>query len=248
MNPKTNLLLKLQNLTKYFGTFCAVSDVNIEVYSGEIVSFLGVNGAGKTTTLRMISGVLLPSQGEVYIAGHNLRNDSDIAKRVCGFVPDRPFLYPKLTAREYLEFIAALYDLDNDLAQKNIAEQLKRFALWDWQNELTESFSHGMKQRLATCAALIHAPKLLVVDEPMVGLDPHGAKLLKDYFRECALQGMAVFLSTHSLHIAEEISDRVMIIDSGKIIASGTVGEIKSLVSGADKDLEEVFLELTVNE
>lgn len=241
-------LLKLQHLTKYFGNFCAVNNIDIEVHSGEIVSFLGVNGAGKTTTLRMIAGVLMPSQGEIFVAGHNLNSDSDNAKRICGFIPDRPFLYPKLTAREYLEFIAALYELKEKQAQKSIEEQLKRFALWDWQNELTESFSHGMKQRLAVCAALIHNPQILVVDEPMVGLDPRGAKLIKDYFRECAKRGMAMFLSTHSLHVAEEISDRVIIIHHGGIIASGTVDNIKNLVSGAGKDLEQVFLELTVNE
>lgn len=248
MNAEMTSLLKLQNLTKYYGNFCAVKSLDIEVFRGEIVSFLGVNGAGKTTTLRMIAGVLRPSEGEIYIGEHNLYTDPDFAKRFCGYIPDRPFLYPKLTAREYLEFVAALYDLPETQAQAAIEEQLKRFALWDWQHELTESFSHGMKQRLATCAALIHNPKILVVDEPMVGLDPHGAKLIKDYFRQCAQKGLAVFLSTHSLNVAEEISDRVIIIHRGKMIAAGTVSEIKNLVSGAGKDLEQVFLELTVNE
>ena len=238
-------MLKLIGVTKKYDKYLAVNDINLDVMKGEIFSFLGVNGAGKTTTLKMIVGLLRPTAGKIVINGlEQLSNIIEI-KRITGYIPDRPYLYDGLTGGEFLSFIASLYELDKKKAKIKSEQLLERYALCDWSDELIESYSHGMKQRLAMCAALLPEPKLLVVDEPMVGLDPHGAKLLKDSFREYAKSGMTIFLSTHSLGVAEELSDRISLLHKGKIAAIGDLEHLRSVVGERGSNLEQVFLRLT---
>jgi ABC-2 type transport system ATP-binding protein len=238
-------MIEIRNLTKRYGSFCAVNDLTLRVHAGEIFGFLGVNGAGKTTTLRMLAGVLKPTGGAISIGGYDISAEPHKAKAITGFIPDRPHLYTKLTAYEFLRFCAELYQVPEEFIDPRIEELLEQYKLQEWTHELIESFSHGMKQRVATCAALVHRPKLLIVDEPMVGLDPHGAKLLKDSLKNYAREGTTVLLSTHSLNVAEELSDRMAIISKGTIIALGTLAEIRSLVGGKELGLEQLFLELT---
>jgi ABC-2 type transport system ATP-binding protein len=238
-------MIALRNLTKRYGTFCAVNNISLEVQPGEIFGFLGVNGAGKTTTLRMLTGVLKPTSGSIHIGGFDMYREPEKAKAITGFIPDRPYLYSKLTGREYLYFVAELHSVREETAESRIDRLLKQYSLLDWQNELIDGYSHGMKQRLAMCAALVHDPKVLIVDEPMVGLDPHGAKLLKSCFREYAEQGMSILLSTHSLNVAEEVADRLAIIHRGVVIAIGTLDEMRALAGGENQRLEEIFLQLT---
>ncbi|MBP9837803.1 MAG: ABC transporter ATP-binding protein [Proteobacteria bacterium] len=238
-------MIEIRNLTKRYGSFLAVNDISLTVEKGEIFAFLGANGAGKTTTLRMLTGVLKPTSGQIKIANIDMATNPEEAKAVLGFIPDRPYLYNKLTAREYLYFICELHGLVSKQVDTKIDELLKRYALSQWQDSLIESFSHGMKQRLAMCSALVHQPKVLIVDEPMVGLDPHGAKLLKESFRAYANEGMAILLSTHSLNVAEELADRLAIISKGSIISIGNLAELRKQAGGENKRLEEIFLELT---
>ena len=238
------IALEAKNLTKQYGQLLAVNHLSFQLREGEILSFLGVNGAGKTTTLRMLAGILRPSSGIITVCGHDINTDSRLAKSKTGFIPDMPHVYPRLTGREYLEFVAELYGVPKAEVPARIAELLEHYRLTPWANELTGSYSHGMRQRLSTCAALIFKPHVLILDEPMVGLDPHGAKLLKDSLREYANNGLAVLLSTHSLNVAEEIADRIAIIHAGTVLATGTLAELKSLVPEA-KSLEDIFLTLT---
>jgi len=241
-------MIRISNLTKRFGGFLAVNDVSLEVKKGEIFAFLGTNGAGKTTTIRMMTGVLLPSSGSVEIGGYDIQRNPLEAKMLMGVIPDRPYIYGKLTGREFLSFMADLYRVDRTLAAKRIDELLAIFGLSEWQNELIDGYSHGMKQRLLTCAAQVHNPQLLIVDEPMVGLDPRGAKLLKDTFRAKADAGLTIFMSTHSLPVAEEIADRLAIIRRGQIIAIGTMDDLYSQAKGNVADLEQIFLQLVEEE
>jgi len=238
-------MIKIENVTKTYGNFCAVNDISLEVRPGEIFAFLGVNGAGKTTTIRMLTGILQPSTGRISIGDFDLEAEPEKAKAITGYIPDRPYLYAKLTGREFLYFVADLYMVEPRIAETQIDSLLLEYGLTRWQDELIENYSHGMKQRLATCAALVHSPKLLVVDEPMVGLDPHGAKLLKERFKSYAKSGMSIFLSTHSLNVAEEVADRLAIIHQGKILTTGTLDDIRALTGKADEGLEQMFLELT---
>ncbi len=238
-------MIELTNVSKNFGSFCAVKDVSLSVQPGEIFGFLGVNGAGKTTTLRMITGILLPSTGSILIDGHDLAVDPIAAKSVTGYIPDRPYLYNKLTGREFLYFCADLYSVPDAQADSSIDLLLEDYKLTPWQDELIESYSHGMKQRLATCAALVHNPKILIIDEPMVGLDPHGAQMFKNALKRYAEEGKTIFLSTHSLHVAEEVADRVAILHRGSILATGTVNEIRELSGLNDSKLEQAFIQLT---
>ena len=238
-------MIEIHNLTKRYGTFCAVNNLSLEVRAGEIFGFLGVNGAGKTTTLKMLSGVLQPSSGSISICGFDMDREPLKAKSVTGYIPDRPYLYNKLTGREFLLFVADLYQVPLADADGRIAQLLEDYSLLSWQDELIETYSYGMKQRLATCAALIHHPRVLIIDEPMVGLDPHGARTLKQALRAYAKDGMAVLLSTHSLHVAEEVSDRLAIIHQGSLIATGTLADIRAHVGSTDQRLEDIFLELT---
>lgn len=241
-------MIVLKDLRKQYGSFTAVDGISLEVREGEIFGFLGVNGAGKTTTLRMLTGVLKPTAGSISIGGIDLSTSPESAKAITGFIPDRPYLYNKLTGREYLYFVADLHSVPAKVVDQRIDKLLGQYSLLEWENELVEGFSHGMKQRLAMCAALVHEPRVLIVDEPMVGLDPHGAKLLKSCFRQYADQGMSILLSTHSLNVAEELADRLAIIHKGTVIALGTMEEMRELAGGANQRLEEIFLQLTWNE
>jgi ABC-2 type transport system ATP-binding protein len=193
----------------------------------------------------MMTGILRPTSGEIYLGGFDLLADPIQAKSITGYIPDRPNLYPKLTGRELLYFICDLYKVDGKRAEKRIDEVLDEYSLTQWQDELIESYSHGMKQRLATCAALVHDPRVLVVDEPMVGLDPHGAKNLKDALKRYARSGVTIFLSTHSLNVAEELADNLAIIHQGSILTTGTLDDIRELTGRQDEGLEDMFLELT---
>jgi ABC-2 type transport system ATP-binding protein len=215
------------------------------VASGEIHGFLGPNGAGKTTTIRIIAGLLKATAGRVEIDGHDLAQAPEAAKRALGFISDRPFLYEKLTAAEFLRFHAGLYGLEGDGVGVRSHELLDLFELLGWKDELVESFSHGMRQRLVMCAAFLHRPRAVVVDEPMVGLDPRGARLIKDVFRAMSRKGVAILMSTHTLEVAQEMCDRISIIQAGRIIARGTVDELRALAGGQDQPLTPVFLKLT---
>lgn len=238
-------MIKLIDLTKTYKTIMAVDHIHLEVERGAIFGFLGPNGAGKTTTIKMMAGILKPTSGQILIDGKSLLEDPSGVKKCIGFIPDRPFLYEKLSGQEFLQFIAGLYGMDHQNSTvRRIAELLDLFGLSLWQEELIEGYSHGMKQRLVMCAALLHQPKVLIVDEPMVGLDPRAARLAKDLFREEGRRGTTVFMSTHSLEIAQEVCDEVAIIHAGKIIAQGAPSDL-ILRTGAGGSLEHVFLKLT---
>ena len=238
-------MISVRDLVKSYGAFTAVAGVSLDVAPGEIHGFLGPNGAGKTTTIRVIAGLLKPTSGSVHIDGRDLASDPVAAKSALGFIPDRPFLYEKLTALEFLSFHGGLYGLEGPELSQRAAELLELFELRSWRDELIEAFSNGMKQRLVMCAAFLHRPKAVVVDEPMVGLDPRGARLIKDIFRAMSHKGVAILMSTHTLEVAEEMCDGISIIQGGRIIARGTVGELRALAGGQDEQLTPVFLKLT---
>ena len=240
--------IRIEHVVKRYGSFLAVNDISLEVQPGEIFGFLGVNGAGKTTTLRMLAGILRPTSGRIILGDYDLLEAPNQAKSITGYIPDRPYLYNRLTGREFLYFCADIYRVPRDITDQRVPDLLNSYSLLDWQDELIESYSHGMKQRLATCAALIHNPSILIIDEPMVGLDPHGAKLLKASLRRYAQEGKAIMLSTHSLHVAEELVDKLAIIHKGSIITSGTLAEVKAQSSSTAGDLESIFIELTANQ
>ncbi len=234
-------MIAISDLVKRYGAFTAVDGISLDVQPGEIHGFLGPNGAGKTTTLRMIAGLLEPTSGRIVVNGHDLATDAERAKQSLGFIPDRPFIYEKLTAGEFLRFHGGLYGLDGDGVQARVHEMLDLFELRRWENELVESFSHGMKQRLVMSSAFMHRPRAVAVDEPMVGLDPRGARLIKDVFRRMSERGVAILMSTHTLEVAQEMCQRLSIILRGKIIAHGTVDEVRALAGGDDPHLTTVF-------
>jgi ABC-2 type transport system ATP-binding protein len=215
------------------------------VPSGELFGFLGPNGAGKTTTFRMIAGILRPTSGTVEVGGIDINRRPLEAKARLGFIPDRPFVYDKLTGAEFLRFAAALYGQQGAVVERRIDELLELFDLSRWKNELTESYSHGMRQKLIISGALVHRPEVIVVDEPMVGLDPRSARLLKDLFRQFVNRGGTVLMSTHTLEVAETMCDRIAIVHGGRIVASGNMSELQEQTSSADLGLEDVFLKLT---
>jgi ABC-2 type transport system ATP-binding protein len=238
-------MIRVTDLRKQYGEFTAVDGVSLDVQSGQIHGFLGPNGAGKTTTIRMIAGLLKPTSGRIEVDGHDLALAPEAAKAALGFIPDRPFIYEKLTAGEFLRFHGGLYGMAPEVVEARIGEMLDLFELGRWQHELVESFSHGMKQRLVMSAAFLHRPKAVLVDEPMVGLDPRGARLIKDVFRRMSERGVAILMSTHTLEVAEEMCDRISIILKGRIIAHGTVDEVRGMAGAADEELTAVFLKLT---
>jgi ABC-2 type transport system ATP-binding protein len=238
-------VIELSNITKRYGTLAAVDSLNLEVPRGEVFGFLGPNGAGKTTTIRMMMGILKPTSGRVFLGGHDVEQEPERAKALAGFIPDRPFIYEKLTGREFLKFVGRLHHVEPERLQRRGAELLEHLELTRWQDELVESYSHGMKQRLVVCGALIHEPPILVVDEPMVGMDPKGSRTLKDLFRSLAERGTTVFLSTHSISVAEEVCHRIGIIQRGRLIACGTMMDLHAQAKNKNGNLESVFLELT---
>jgi len=241
-------MIVLRNLTKHYGGTKAVNGISLEVSAGEIFGFIGPNGAGKTTTIRMMGGILAPTSGGIEIGGIDMTRDPQSAKKMIGFIPDRPFLYEKLTGMEFMRFSADLYGVGEEAFLERSERILRQFALYEWRDELIEAYSHGMKQRLIISAALLHEPRVLIVDEPMVGLDPAGIKMVKEILRDLARQGTTVFMSTHTLAVAEDLCDRIGVISRGSLIATGTVGELKNIAETREGDLEDVFLRLTREE
>jgi ABC-2 type transport system ATP-binding protein len=241
-------MINIINLTKDYGTTIAVSNLSLNVASGEIYGFIGPNGAGKTTTIRMMGGIIAPTSGSVIIDGYDMAKNPVGAKQIIGFVPDRPFLYEKLTGREFLKFSSDLYSVNADMFEQKSESLLKQFALWDWANEIIEAYSHGMKQRLIITAALLHDPKVLIIDEPMVGLDPTGVRMVKDILRQLAVENVTIFISTHTLSIAEDLCHRIGVISKGMLIAQGTVAQLNEAAKTGEAKLEEVFLNLVSQE
>lgn len=241
-------MIKLINLTKCFNSLVAVNDLSLEIKQGEIFGFLGPNGAGKTTTIRMMAGLIKPTSGTVIIDTWDIARNPVEAKQITGFIPDRPYLYGKLTGREFLRFIGGLYRLPAEDIEQRIAQLLELFNLSAWGDELIEGFSHGMKQRLVMAAALIQRPNVIIVDEPMVGLDPAGAKLVKRIFKGLCARGATIFMSTHTLEIVEEMCDRIGIIQEGRLIAVGTLKELREMSGTVGKKLETIFFKLTGEE
>lgn len=238
-------MIELAGLTKRYTNLVAVNDLNVFVPKGEIFGFIGPNGAGKTTTINMMGGITAPTSGSVMICGIRMEEHPEKAKSKIGFIPDRPYLYEKLTAMEFLEFTADLYGVDENDFLARAQEQLEMFLLSEWSNELIESYSHGMKQRLVMVAALLHEPEVIIVDEPMVGLDPVAIKMVKELFRQLAAEGVTIFMSTHTLKVAEDICDRIGVIHKGSLVANGTPADLRRLTDAGDADLEQVFIRLT---
>jgi ABC-2 type transport system ATP-binding protein len=241
-------MIELKEITKKYGDFRAVDNLNLTVARGELFGFLGPNGAGKTTTIKMIAGILEPSAGTITIGGIDILKQPEAAKRKIGFIPDRPYLYEKLTGMEFLKFTADLYGVPNEIYRQNARKNLAMFSLTDWSDELIESYSHGMKQRLIMSAALLHDPEIIIVDEPMVGLDPAAIIMVKELFQNMARNGVSVFMSTHTLAVAEDVCDRVGIIHRGRLIACGTTADLRREANMTDTDLEKIFLNLTSTE
>ena len=238
-------MIRLADLTKRYGKFTAVDNISLHVPRGELFGLLGPNGAGKTTTMRMIAGILRPTSGSISVAGIDLLDRPLAAKARLGFIPDRPFVYDKLTGGEFLRFAAALYGQQGAVVERRIDELLELFELTPWKGELTENYSHGMRQKLIICGAFVHRPELIVVDEPMVGLDPKSARLLKDLFRQFVDRGGTVLMSTHTLEIAEVMCDRVAIVYRGKVAAQGTMADLREQTASGNSSLEDIFLKLT---
>jgi ABC-2 type transport system ATP-binding protein len=245
IDGKVGDMLVVQGLCKQFGNFKAVDSVDLHVGVGEIFGFLGPNGAGKTTTIKMLAGLLKPDKGDVVIGGTRMTIDPEHCKQVTGYIPDRPYLYEKLTGLEFLHFCASLYKVSKENFTKNCDKYLGLFDLNEWRHNLIESYSHGMRQKLIITAAFLPEPPLIIVDEPMVGLDPKSARIVKSLFKEHAAQGGSVFLSTHSLDVAEELCDRIAIILNGKLKATGDIESLKKQAKTDVYGLEDIFLELT---
>ncbi len=238
-------MIRLEQVVKRYGRFPAVNGIDLEIRRGELFGFLGPNGAGKTTSMRMIAGILLPTSGRITIGGIDMATDPMRAKALMGFIPDRPYVYDKVTGIEFLRFAAALYGQDGPETERRIAELLELFELTPWGNELTESYSHGMRQKLIISSALVHRPEVIVVDEPMVGLDPKSARLLRTLFREFVNRGGTVLMSTHTLEIVEGLCDRIGILARGQVAACGTVDDLRRDASDQGASLEELFFRLT---
>jgi ABC-2 type transport system ATP-binding protein len=241
-------MIVIDHLVKRYGEHIAVNDVSLQVKAGEVFGFLGPNGAGKTSTIKIIMGLMKPTSGTVTIDGHDIQRDPISAKKVLGYIPDRPILYEKLTAWEYMKFIAGIYDIgEKDLRERGM-QYLEIFELSDWVNELVENFSHGMKQRLNLSAVFTRNPKVLILDEPLIGLDPRGARLLKEMLNTSRNNGMCILMSTHILEIAEQMCDRMAIINKGRVVFTGTSNDMKQQAHTPESGLEQVFLHLTGGE
>ena len=237
-------MIELERVSKRYGNKLAVDDLSLRIEPGEMFAFLGPNGAGKTTTIKLMCGLLFPTSGTIRIAGFDMSQDGDRARQLISYVPDQPFLYEKLTGREVLKFIADMYSMPPERARQRIDEMIDVFSLREFVDDLTEQYSHGMRQRTVFAAALLHEPRVLIVDEPTVGLDPRSVRLLKDLLRAEIRKGTTVFLSTHSLDIAEELADRIGVVGLGRLIGCGTLNALRQQAA-MDGSLEEVFLKLT---
>jgi len=238
-------MIELLNVSKSFGENKAVSDLSLNVNYGEFFGFLGPNGAGKTTTIKLINGLLRPDEGTIKICGIDVQKNPELAKMKTGYVPDAPYLYEKLTAREYLEFIGGLYKLSSEKINSQIEWLFELFAMNDWADSRCEEYSHGMRQKVVFSSALIHNPEVLIIDEPMVGLDPQSGRLVKDLLKLYSQRGTTVFVSTHTLSLAEELCDRIGIVYNGRLIASGTLDDLRSKAEAGGENLERLFLKLT---
>ena len=238
-------MLKLTNLTKKFGNFIAVNNINLEINAGDFFGFLGQNGAGKTTTIKMITGLYAPTNGTIHIGGFDIQKNHIEAKQLIGYIPDQPFLYEKLTGREFLFFCGGLYKIEKNKLKKIIDETIDQLNIEQWVDKRTEEYSQGMKQRIAIASALLHNPRLLVVDEPMIGLDPQSALVVKNVLKNKASEGVAIFMSTHSLNIAEEICSRIGIIKDGQMIFEDKKIVVEQIIGTDHQDLESLFLHLT---
>jgi ABC-2 type transport system ATP-binding protein len=241
-------MLELKGLGRRYGSRWAVRELDATLAPGQVVGFLGPNGAGKTTSIKMIAGLLIPSEGTVHVDGFHIVDDATEAKRRLAYIPDRPYVPERLSARELLHYVAGLYGLDGAVVEERGLHELARFGLAGREDDLLSSYSHGMRQRVLLASAFMRDPRLLLVDEPMVGLDPQGARLVKRVLREAADAGAVVLMSTHTLHVVEELCDRVMVVGGGKKVADGTVAELKALLpdeTGPDPTLEDLFLALT---
>jgi ABC-2 type transport system ATP-binding protein len=236
-------MIQIQNLSKHFGQLKAVDELNLDIRQGEFFAFLGPNAAGKTTTIKMLTGLIRPSSGTCKVGGHDIQQSPQAAKAVLSYVPDFPFLYEKLTSREFMQFVGDLYNIEKSVVDKKTSALFETFNLENYVNELTENLSHGTRQRLVIASALLHDPEVFIIDEPMVGLDPMHARIVKNELKERSRKGMTVFLSTHTLSVAEEMADRIGIINHGRLIALGTVEELRrqTAESGA---LEKIFLSI----
>ncbi len=238
--------ISLRNVTKRYGDFTAVRDLSLDVPAGELFACLGPNGAGKTTTIKMICGLLLADEGSVHVFGHPMGRDAREAKALLAYLPDQPFLYDKLSGSEFLHFVGQMYQLSRAQIKHRVAELAEQLEMASYLDQLTESYSHGMKQRVALAAALLHRPRVLVIDEPMVGLDPKTVRTVKDLMNEMVQQGNTVFMSTHTLEVAEVVADRIGIINHGQLIAVGTLDELRHR-SELNSTLEDIFLKLTAD-
>ncbi|MCP3956547.1 MAG: ABC transporter ATP-binding protein [bacterium] len=238
-------MIQTRGLAKRFGPKTAVQPLDLDVAEGEFFCFLGPNGAGKTTTIKMLTGLRRPSGGSALLGGHDIQRDPISAKQLLGYIPDHPFLYERLTGRELMRFVAGLYSLPEETFEQSCDDLLETFELSHAADQLVETYSHGMRQKLSFASCFLHQPRIVVVDEPWVGLDPKNIRSVKTYLRDKTRQGLTVFMSTHSLQIAEELADRIGIIHRGRLLHVGTVDEIKSLASAAAGSLEDVFLQLT---
>lgn len=237
-------LVRTENLSKRFGKKTAVHSLNLHIEAGEFFCFLGPNGAGKTTTIKMLTGLLHPSEGSALLGGHDIQKQPIEAKRIIGYVPDSPFLYEKLTGREFMRFVAGLYKIPEDRRRENTDKLLEMFEILSVADQLIEDYSHGMRQKLSFASCFLHEPRVVIVDEPWVGLDPKNIRFVKDFLRQKTREGVTVFMSTHTLSIAQEIADRIGIIHNGRLLHLGTVAQIMSLAAKPGS-LEDVFLELT---
>jgi len=238
-------MIELQNLVKRFGSFTAVDNLTLRVPTGQFFGFLGPNGAGKTTTIKMMTGLYEPTEGRCLINGHDIHADPVPAKRSFGYVPDQPYLYEKLTGREFLHFVGGLFEMPVDMVKDRINELMEIFEIGPFIDKRAEEYSQGMRQRIVLSAALIHDPKVLIIDEPIVGLDPRSARLVKDTLKRKTREGLTVFMSTHLLEIVEELCDRIAIIKDGRMIFEEHRETSRSMTGTFNGELEAKFLELT---
>src|SRR5262245_13206720 len=240
-------MIEFQQVCRSYGGKLAVDHLNLNVAAGELYAMLGHNGAGKTTAIKMLVGLIRPESGTIHVGGFNVVSDTRQAASLIGYVPDEPFLYDKLSGREIMQFVARMYGMDSARADRAIDHEIERFELAEFVDELTETYSHGMKQRTVFAAALLHAPRVLVVDEPMVGLDPHSIRLVKDLLRREVAAGMCVLMSTHTLTAAEEIANRVGIMSHGKLLFDGSLETLRDRFPEGQRSLETMYLALTEN-
>ncbi|MEZ6102282.1 MAG: ABC transporter ATP-binding protein [Pirellulaceae bacterium] len=241
-------MIDLKDVQRSYDGKMAVKGLSLQIPPGEVFAFLGPNGAGKTTTIKMLVGLLMPDAGTVSVGGHDIVTDPSAAKRTLGYVPDQPQLYDKLSGREFLKFVADMYGMGRSEAKVAMHQQAEAFEISDFWERLTESYSHGMKQRVAFAAALLHQPQVIILDEPMVGLDPRSMRLVKNLLRRQSQQGATVFMSTHTLAVAEEIADRIGVIHRGELLFLGTVEELEAQLAIRGDSLEQLFLKLTGGE